>query len=77
MSESLQFRLARIQLIALVIGLVALGVSAFGAFANPKQFFFSYLFGFLFWLGLSRLLCRCDDAPVDRRTLGLSHAPFS
>jgi hypothetical protein len=38
---------------ALVIGLIALGASAFGAFVETKQFFFSYLFGCLFWLGLS------------------------
>ena len=33
--------------------MVAGAVSAIGAFANPKQFFFSYLVSYLFWLGLS------------------------
>jgi hypothetical protein len=36
-----------------LIGLVALGVSVIGAFVSTKQFFFSYLFSCLFWLGLS------------------------
>src|SRR5262249_6821532 len=33
-----------------VIGLIACLVSAF---VNPSQFFISYLFGYLFWLGIS------------------------
>jgi hypothetical protein len=53
MSISSQSRLARFQLAALVAGLLGLGASAFGAIANAKQFFFSYLFAVLFWLGLS------------------------
>ncbi len=53
MSEELRSAINRTQLAALVIGLVALGGTAFGAFANRPQFFFSYLFGFLFWLQLS------------------------
>jgi len=53
MNPLLQSRFNRMQLAALVIGLLALGASAFGAFANPRQFFFSYLFGWLFWVGLS------------------------
>ncbi|HWC58407.1 MAG TPA: hypothetical protein VHC44_01840, partial [Verrucomicrobiae bacterium] len=43
----------RIQLASLIIGIAALIASVIGAFANPKQFFFSYLFAELFWLGLS------------------------
>src|SRR5947209_4215167 len=53
MNEALHSRLTRIQLIALVIGLAALGLSLLGVFADRGQFFFSYLFGCLFWLGLS------------------------
>src|SRR3954462_904342 len=46
-------RLGRVQLGALVIGLIALALTAWGAFVDRPQFFFSYLFGYLFWLGLS------------------------
>jgi hypothetical protein len=53
MTEAFQSRLNRIQLASLGIGIVALAASAFGAFSNSKQFFFSYLFAILFWLGLS------------------------
>lgn len=53
MAPALRSRLNRVQLAALVIGMVALALSAFGAFAERSQFFFSYLFGCLFWLGLS------------------------
>lgn len=50
---SLREQLNKVQLIALIVGLLALGVSAYGAFAERQQFFFSYLFGCLFWLQLS------------------------
>lgn len=53
MTTALQAKLNRFQLISLVIGLIALGVSVFGAPANPAQFFHSYLFAIVFWLGLS------------------------
>jgi len=53
MTAALRARLTRIQLAALIIGLVAIGVSTFGAFTNTRQFFYSYLFGLLFWFGLS------------------------
>ncbi|HET7624081.1 MAG TPA: hypothetical protein VFM25_02360 [Verrucomicrobiae bacterium] len=53
MNSELQSRLSRLQIISLVIGLIALGASAFGAFSDSRQFFFSYLFGYLFWVGLS------------------------
>jgi hypothetical protein len=49
----LRAQLNRIQSAALVIGLVVLGVSVIGVFSEPQQFFFSYLFGYLFWLQLS------------------------
>ena len=53
MTPAFQSRLNRIQLVSLVVGILALAGTAFGAFANTKQFFFSYLFAVLFWLGLS------------------------
>ena len=50
--------LARWQRIALVVGVVGLALSGVGAFLDPKQFFFSYLFGVVFWTGLSLgMLC--------------------
>jgi hypothetical protein len=49
----LRSRLNRIQLAALVIGVIALVVAAFGVVTERQQFFFSYLFGCLFWLQLS------------------------
>ncbi len=36
----------------LAVGAIALILSFIGAFLNPKQFFVSYLFSYLFWLGL-------------------------
>lgn len=53
MTDEVQHRVTRFQLIALVIGVIAGVVTIIGAFSNTQQFFFSYLFGFLFWLGLS------------------------
>jgi hypothetical protein len=52
-NAALLSRLNRIQRILLILGLVALGLTAVGALANKRQFFFSYLFAWLFWLGLS------------------------
>ena len=53
MTATFKSKLNRVQLISLVIGILALGASAFGAFANTRQFFFSYLFAVLFWLSVS------------------------
>ena len=53
MNAAFQSRLRQTQITALVIGLIALAASAIGAFINTKQFFFSYLFACLVWLGLS------------------------
>jgi hypothetical protein len=39
-------------------GTIALAVCGIGAIFNPRQFFISYLFAYLFWLGLS-LGCLC------------------
>src|SRR5256885_9606971 len=53
MNTALENRLTRIQLISLILGVVVLGFTAVGFFTNRAQFFFSYLFGCLFWIGLS------------------------
>jgi hypothetical protein len=53
MTPAFLSRLNRIQLASLMIGILALAGTAAGAFSNSKQFFFSYLFAVLFWLGLS------------------------
>jgi hypothetical protein len=53
MNETLHHRINRIQLGALLLGLVSLAASVLGGVWAPKQFFFSYLFAVLFWLGLS------------------------
>jgi len=53
MSPRAALHISRIQSAALVVGIIGLAVSALGAFADRKQFFFSYLFACLFWLGLS------------------------
>ncbi len=52
-SDVLHPYLNRIQISALIIGIITLLLSLFGAFANTQQFYQSYLFSFLFWLGLS------------------------
>src|SRR5438105_3688855 len=53
MKLALQSHLNRFRLWFFLIGLAGLGVTGYGAFADRTQFFFSYLFGCLFWLGLS------------------------
>lgn len=58
MNPALLSRVNRIQLATLAVGVAALAATYAGGFANPKQFFFSYLFACLFWLGLS-LGCFC------------------
>lgn len=45
--------LNRIQTRALIVGAVALGLCVLGGLASKAQFFQSYLFGFLFWLGIA------------------------
>ena len=42
----------RVQRLALIFGILCLALSVVGAFVDPRQFFFSYLFAFLFWMGL-------------------------
>jgi len=41
------------QRVALIVGVVGLGLCLLGAMANPEQFFRSYLLAFLFWFGLA------------------------
>src|SRR3954470_9350940 len=54
MNEALRSRFNRIQSRALVVGVVGLTLCLLGAFVSSRrQFFASYLFGYLFWLGLS------------------------
>jgi hypothetical protein len=53
MNFSLQSRLNRIQFVALMLGLLALGLTAFGVVLDKRQFFFSYLFAWLSWIGLT------------------------
>src|SRR5205823_10813353 len=52
MNEALRLRLRRIQRLALIVGVIGLTLCALGAFLRTRQFFISYLFGYLFWLGL-------------------------
>src|SRR5712671_3268911 len=53
MNTAFLARLNRMKRILLIVGLITLALTALGAVANKRQFFFSYLFGCLFWLGLS------------------------
>lgn len=48
-----RLRLDQVQLGGLIVGLVFLALTAVGAFTNRSQFFFSYLFALMFWMGLS------------------------
>ena len=43
----------RIQRVALLMGVAGLAVCVAGAFLDRDQFFRSYLFGYLFWLGMA------------------------
>lgn len=53
MSQRLQLRLTGFRNAALLIGIGGLLACGFGAASNARQFFASYLFGYLFWLGLA------------------------
>jgi hypothetical protein len=50
---AIQSRLSSLQTKALIAGGIALGFCVFGAFSNSKQFFVSYLFSYVFWLGVA------------------------
>ena len=45
--------LARLQRLALIIGVIGIAAGAMGSLANPQQFFQSWLIGFIFCLGLT------------------------
>jgi hypothetical protein len=51
--ESPQSGLDRFQKSSLVVGLAALALCVAGAFYSPTQFFRSYLFAFVFWVGVA------------------------
>ena len=53
METDLRARIDRAQRTAWIVGIAALACSLVGVFTNRPQFFFSYLFGCLFWLQLS------------------------
>jgi hypothetical protein len=53
MTFVLQSRLTLIQFAALMLGLLCLGLTVFGITLDKSQFFFSYLFAWLFWIGLT------------------------
>src|SRR4051812_20176443 len=53
MNDDLQARLNRFRSLALAIGVIGLVLCVVGAFINTPRFFISYLFGYLFWLGLA------------------------
>src|SRR5437867_1811187 len=53
MSVVLDRKLGRLQFTLLGIGILALAAAGAGAFTNSRQFFSSYLFAYLFWLGLA------------------------
>src|SRR5512135_3449066 len=50
-TDSLRPQMDRIQNLALIVGAVALLPCLAGAFSNGRQFFHSYLIGYVFWLG--------------------------
>lgn len=51
-TETRSPQLSRIQRLALVVGVVGAVISVIGALISPAQFFYSYLFGYLFWVSL-------------------------
>ncbi len=53
MNSLLRSRLERNQRLFLVMGILSLGLCSAALFKDRKQFFTSYFFGYLFWLGLT------------------------
>lgn len=53
MNQTLHSRFSQLQLAAFIVGLIGLLFCAVGAFVQSSQFFFSYLYAFQFWAGLS------------------------
>lgn len=58
MNAILDSRIDRLQRTALIVGGLAAVACVAGLFFNPRQFLISYLFSYLFWIGLS-LGCLC------------------
>jgi hypothetical protein len=52
-TETISPQLNRIQMLALIVGVVGAVLAVIGAFINPEQFFYSYLFGYVFWISLA------------------------
>ena len=50
--ESLEPRLNQARRVALVVGAVAIALCGLGALHDPTQFFRSYLFAYMFWIGI-------------------------
>ena len=46
-------RLDRLQQQVLLVGAISAGISVAGALFSPTQFFQSYLFGYVFWIGIT------------------------
>ena len=53
MDPSLRALINRVQFTALLIGAISLACCVVGIVTNRHQFFISYLFAYLFWLGLA------------------------
>jgi hypothetical protein len=51
--DTIHLRLAGLQSKALIAGVAGLALCVVGAISDSRQFFISYLFGYLFWLGLA------------------------
>ncbi len=51
--EPFPAELGRLRGLALLVGLIALGLCAVGAFADAQHFFRSWLFAYMFWVGLT------------------------
>jgi hypothetical protein len=43
----------RLQTSSLIVGAIGMALCGLGWFLQPRQFFFSYLFGYLLWMGLA------------------------
>ncbi len=50
---TLRDRLGRVQRLAALVGAVGVALCLLGAVCSTRQFFFSYLFGYLFWVGVA------------------------
>ena len=51
--DAIQSRLGSWQTKALIVGVIGGALCLLGVFVNPRQFFISYLFAYLFWAGLA------------------------